>query len=124
MIPTEGKPRLIPINDKKKIAFTLTLDYSGSMFGVDDYNMNTPKSEKIKAMESSVELFIEQLKNNMYCKIIKFGDDLPPLKFTKSKNVLLSSLENNSYPMGGTALYLIYLSALSDTTFQSNPTVM
>ena len=55
---TEGKPRLIPINDKKKIAFTLTMDYSGSMFGVDDYNMNTPKSDKIKARESSVELFI------------------------------------------------------------------
>lgn len=125
MDSTEGLPRLIPINDKKKIAFTLTMDYSGSMYGVDYYDKNTPKSGKIIAMEKSVQLFIDQLGSNMFCKIIKFGKDvLPPLRFTKSKNVLYEALENNSYPMGGTALYSSIYTALSDTTFQSNPTVM
>nr|HMT12593.1 hypothetical protein [Ignavibacteria bacterium] len=38
--------------------------------------------------------------------------------------VLYEALENNSYPMGGTALYSSIYTALSDTTFQSNPTVM
>ncbi|MBP9096630.1 MAG: OmpA family protein, partial [Ignavibacteria bacterium] len=58
---TEGAPRLIPINDKKKIAFTLTMDYSGSMYGVDSTGRDIPKSDKITAMERSVQLFIDQL---------------------------------------------------------------
>jgi outer membrane protein OmpA-like peptidoglycan-associated protein len=121
----EGTPRLIPINDKKKIAFTLTMDYSGSMYGVETREKDIPKSDKIIAMEKSVELFIKQLGNNMYCKIIKFGEKvLPPLRFTKSKEVLLSALENNSFPMGGTALYSSIYIAMGDTAFQSNPTVM
>jgi hypothetical protein len=122
---TEGTPRLIPINDKKKIAFTLTMDYSGSMYGIETREKNVPKSDKIAAMEHSVKLFIDQLGENMYCKIIKFGEKvLPPLRFTKSKDVLYGALENNSNPMGGTALYSSIYAALSDTTFQSNPTVM
>lgn len=122
---TEGTPRLIPINDKKKIAFTLTMDYSGSMYGTETREKNIPKSDKIIAMEKSVEQFIKMMGNNMYCKIIKFGSTvLQPLRFTKSRDVLLSSLENNSYPMGGTALYSSIFAALSDTIYQSNPTVM
>ncbi len=122
---TEGSPRLIPINDKKKIAFSLTMDYSGSMYGTDDYDNNIPKSDKIIAMEKSVKLFIDQLGSNMFCKIIKFGSNvIPPLRYTKSKEVLYGTLENNSHPMGGTALYLSINTALNDTTFKSNPTVM
>ncbi len=122
---TEGEPRMIPINDKKKIAFTLTMDYSGSMFGIDTRETNIPKSDKIIAMEKGVDQFIDLLGSNMYCKIIKFGERvLPPLRFTKSKNVLYEALANNSFPMGSTALYSSIYTALSDTTFQSNPTVM
>lgn len=122
---TAGFPRLIPIDDRKKIAFSLTMDYSGSMYGVDDYDKNTPKSDKIIAMEKSVEQFISMLASNMYCKIIKFGEKvLPPLRYTKSKEVLYRVLEDNSFPMGGTALYSSIFIALSDTVFQSNPTVM
>lgn len=122
---TEGTPRLIPINDKKKIVFSLTMDYSGSMYGTDVDDKNIPKSDKIIAMEKSVKLFIDQLGSNMFCKIIKFGSKvIPPLRFTKSKEVLYSALENNSIPMGGTALYSSINTALNDTTFKSNPTVM
>ncbi len=122
---TEGYPRLIPINDKKKIAFSLTMDYSGSMYGTEDDSKTVPKSGKIIAMEKSVKVFIDQLGSNMYCKIIKFGEKvLTPIQFTKSKSVLYSVLEYNSYPMGGTALFSSIYTALSDTMFQSNPTVM
>ncbi|MEO8514714.1 MAG: OmpA family protein [Ignavibacteria bacterium] len=122
---TEGFLRLMPINDKKKIAFTLTMDYSGSMYGTESNDVLVPKSDKIIAMEKSVKVFIDQLGSNMYCKIIKFGEKvLNPIRFTKSKNVLYSVLENNSYPMGGTALFSSIYTALSDTAFQSNPTVM
>ncbi len=121
----EGTPRLIPINDKRKIAFTLTMDYSGSMYGVETRSKDITKSDKILAMEKSVQLFIGQLGSNMYCKIIKFGEKvLPPLRYTKSKDVLYGALEDNSFNMGGTALYSSIYIALGDTTFQSNPTVM
>lgn len=122
---TSGYPRLIPIDDKKKIAFTLTMDYSGSMYGTENDDKKIPKSDKIIAMEKSVKLFIDQLGNNMFCKIIKFGEKvLSPIRFTKSKELLYGILEKNSYPMGGTALYSSIYTALSDTTYQSNPTVM
>lgn len=122
---TEGQPRLIPINDKKKIAFTLTMDYSGSMYGDDTQNPFVKKSDKVAAMEKSVALFINLLGGNMFCKIIKFGGKvLQPIRFTRSKSVLLSALENNSFPMGGTALYSSIYTALKDTTYYSNPTVM
>lgn len=125
MDSTEGTPRLIPINDKRKVAFTLTMDYSGSMYGTETHKKDIKKSGKIIAMEKGVVQFIKQLGRNMYCKIIKFGSEvLPPLRFTGSKDVLLGALENNSYPMGGTALYSSIYTALIDTTFQSNPTVM
>ncbi len=122
---TEGLPRLIPINDKKKVAFTLTMDYSGSMYGDDTGNRKLEASEKVKAMESSVKLFIDMLGNNMFCKIIKFGSDIAPsLRYTKSKSVLYTELEKNSNPMGGTALYKSIYASLRDTTYTSNPTVM
>ena len=76
-------------------------------------------------MEKGIKHFITILGTNMYCKIIKFGERvLPPLRYTKSKDVLYRALEDNSYPMGGTALYSSIFIALSDTMFQSNPTVM
>lgn len=122
---TEGQPRLIPINDKKKLAITLTMDYSGSMYGDDNSNINTPKSNNILQMEKSVEQFIKQMNNKMYCKIIKFGSTVNVTsRFTASKEVLQRSLEGNTFPMGGTALYQSIYTALSDTTYQSNPTVM
>lgn len=125
MDSTEGTPRLIPINDKRKIAFTLTMDYSGSMYGTETRRRDIKKSDKIIAMEKSVEQFINLLGNRMYCRIIKFGSDvLPPLRYTGSKDVLLRALESNSYPMGGTALYSSIYTALGDTVFQSNPTIM
>jgi len=122
---TEGLPRLIPINDKKKVAFTLTMDYSNSMFGDDTGNRKLQASEKVKAMESSVKLFIDMLGNNMFCKIVKFGSDIAPtLRYTKSKSVLYTELEKNSSSMGGTALYKSIYASMIDTTYNSNPTVM
>ncbi|HAX48996.1 MAG TPA: OmpA family protein [Ignavibacteria bacterium] len=122
---TEGQPRLIPINDKKKVAFTLTMDYSGSMYGDDTGNRKLNPTEKVLAMEGSVKLFIDLLGNNMFGKIIKFGSQvLASLRFTKSKSVLYGELQKNSMPLGGTALYRSIYNGLMDTTYQSNPTVV
>jgi hypothetical protein len=122
---TEGQPRLIPINDKKKLAITLTMDYSGSMYGTDKYDVTIPKSNNILQMEKSVEQFIKQMNNKMYGKIIKFGSTVNVTsRFSASKEVLQKSLEGNTFPMGGTALYRSIYTALTDTTYQSNPTIM
>ena len=81
-----GLPKILPIDDKKKIAFTLTMDYSGSMYGIDYPVKDTPKSEKIIAMEEAVKTFVKELQSNMFCKIIKFGSEVEEMsRFTKSK---------------------------------------
>lgn len=122
---TEGYPRMIPIDDKKKLAFTLTLDYSGSMYGIDKYVMNVAKSDKIKAMENAVKKFIDMMEPNMYCKLIMFGTIVESsMPFTNSKTLLHKTLNDKSYYRGGTALYLSIYEAISDTMFNSNPTVM
>jgi hypothetical protein len=86
---------------------------------------NTPKSEKIIAMEEAVRTFVKDLQSNMICKIIKFGSEVEEMsRFTKSKEVLYKSIDNKSYYRGGTALYLSIYRAFGDTTYQSNPTIM
>lgn len=122
---TEGYPRLIAIDDKKKLAFTLTMDYSGSMFDDETGNINAPKTNKIIAMEKSVKKFIEMMESKMYCKIIKFGQKVSVTSgYSKSKYFLNEIIDAGSVPMGSTALYSSIYTALSDTMFQSNPTVM
>lgn len=121
----EGYPRLIPINDKKKLAFTLTMDYSGSMFDDETGNKNAAKTDKINAMEKSVKKFIDMMESSMYCKIIKFGEKVIVTSgYSNSKHFLNQIVDAGSYPMGGTALYSSIYTALSDTIFSSNPTVM
>lgn len=120
----KGNIYFIPIDDKKKIAFSLTMDYSGSMYGDDDADKNTPKSEKIVAMEQAVKSFIKELKSNMFCKIVKFGENVEEIiRYTKSKEVLEKAVDSKSFPRGGTALYESIYACLMDTTYQSNPTV-
>lgn len=122
---TEGYPRLIPIDNKKKLAFTLTMDYSGSMFDDETGNKNAAKTDKIFAMEKSVKKFIDMMESNMYCKIIKFGEKISvPAGYSDSKHFLHSIVDAGSLPMGSTALYSSIYTALNDTMFQSNPTVM
>jgi hypothetical protein len=60
----------------------------------------------------------------MFCKIIKFGEDVDEIiRYTKSKEVLERAVDTKSYPRGGTALYSSIYACLTDTTYQSNPTV-
>ena len=120
-----GKVNFIPIDDKKKLAFSLTMDYSGSMYGSDSSGVNTPKSDKVLAMENSVKMFIRELKSNMFCKIVKFGMNVDEIiKYSKSREVLERAVDNGSYPRGGTALYSSIYACMRDTAFESNPTVM
>jgi hypothetical protein len=120
-----GSVFLLPIDDQKKLAFTLTMDYSGSMFGSESVSKTTPKSEKVIEMENAVKSFIRELNEKMFCRIIKFGKGVEEIiRFSKSKEVLEKAVDKASFPRGGTALYSSIYRGLIDTTYDSNPTVM
>lgn len=120
-----GSVHFIPIDDKKKLAFTLTMDYSGSMFGSESQSKTTPKSEKVIEMENAVKTFIREMNSNMFCKIIKFGKGVDEIiRYSKSREVMEKAVDKASFPRGGTALYSSIYRGMIDTTYDSNPTVM
>ncbi|MCX7877799.1 MAG: OmpA family protein, partial [Ignavibacteria bacterium] len=121
----EGHPRLIPIDDKKKIAFTLTMDYSGSMFDMDAKENFILNSGQIPHMENAVKTFINMMDERMFCKIIKFGSYIDVIQnFTENKQLLLQAVHKRSKYRRGTALYRSIYEAITDTTFNSNPSVI
>jgi len=120
-----GSVHFIPIDDKKKLAFALTMDYSGSMFGSESQSKTTPKSDKVIEMENAVKIFIREMNSNMFCKIIKFGKSVDEvIRYSKSREVLEKAVDKASFPRGGTALYSSIYRGMIDTTYDSNPTVM
>jgi hypothetical protein len=122
---TTGAVHFLPIDDKKKIAFTLVLDYSPSMFSINNYDKKSPKSEKILQMESAVKSFVEVLGTNMFVKVIKFGTEIDVIQpFTRSKEIMTKAVDLRSYPRGGTALFASIYTALKDTMYNGNPTIM
>lgn len=121
---SSGIVKFIPIDDKKKIAYTLTMDYSPSMYN-DRFESNAPKTEKILAMENAVQKFIEVMDETNTAKIIKFGRVIDVVQsFTKSKDALRRAITKGCYPREGTALFKSIYSALCDASFETNPTVM
>jgi hypothetical protein len=120
----DGTVKLFPIDDKKKIAFTFTMDYSPSMWD-DHFEFNAPKTEKIIQMEKAVMTFIDKMDGNNFAKIVKFGMVIDQLsKFTKSKDQLRKYVSARCFPRAGTALYRSIYFSLSDTVYNSNPTIM
>ena len=121
---TGGDIKLIPIDDRKKIASALTLDYSRSMYDLDSIN-STPKYEKVYAMENAVTGFINRMNENNYALLIKFGYMIDLIQsYTNNISVLREAVKTKSYPRSGTALFLSIYSALKDTAFISDPTFM
>lgn len=119
-----GSVKLIPIDDKKKIAFTFTMDYSPSMYD-DKFESNTPKTEKILAMEKAVTKFIDIMDEKNAAKIIKFGRVIDVVRpFTKSKDALRKAVLKRCFPREGTALFKSIYTALCDNTYSNNPTIM
>ncbi len=121
---TAGTVHFLPIDDKKKTAFTLVMDYSPSMFGIDNDYKKSPKGKKVELTENAVKHFIDALGPNTFLKVIKFGRDIDVVqRFTKSKEIMANAIDLRSYPRGGTALFTAIYLALKDTTYDSNPTI-
>jgi outer membrane protein OmpA-like peptidoglycan-associated protein len=119
-----GSVRFVPIDDKKKIAFTFTMDYSPSMYD-DKFDPDALKTEKILAMENAVKKFIDIMDQKSMGKIIKFGRVIDVMQpFTKSKDALRKAILKNCYPREGTALFKSIYTAICDAAYESNPTVM
>ncbi len=51
---TSGTVHFLPIDDKKKTAFTLVMDYSPSMFGIDNDYKKSPKGKKVELTENGL----------------------------------------------------------------------
>ncbi|RPI13933.1 MAG: hypothetical protein EHM58_17445 [Ignavibacteriae bacterium] len=120
----EGSVRFIPIDDKKKIAYTFTMDYSPSMYD-SRFEKDAPKTEKILAMENAVKTFLELMDDKNMGKIIKFGRVINVMQsFTKSKDALRKAIISGCYPREGTALFKSIYVALSDAAYEKDPTVM
>jgi hypothetical protein len=120
----EGYIRFIPIDDKKKIAFTFTMDYSPSMYN-DKFDYNAPKTVKILAMEQAVHSFVSNMEQKHLARIIKFGSVIDMVQpYTRSRELLYNAITNKCYPRPGTAIYKSIYTALNDTIYNSNPTIM
>lgn len=120
---TKGTVRLIPIDDQKKLAVALTMDYSGSMWNLkSDASVKTPE---ILGMERAVMKFINEMNDKMYAMIIKFGTDVQIAQhYTNDINLLRKVVESSPGDMGWTSLFKSIHVALQDTTFNSDPTFM
>jgi hypothetical protein len=120
----KGNIRLIPIDDRKNIAVALTMDYSGSMWDLND-KPNPPKTAKILGIERGVMEFINNMNSNIYAMIIKFGTETEIVeRYTNDVSRLRLAVTNHSFNRGWTALYKSIHISLTDTTFSSDPTFM
>lgn len=121
---TNGTVKFLPIDEKKKVAFTFTMDYSPSMYN-DNFSLSASKTEKILAMELAVHTFISKMENKNLARIIKFGKVIDLIRpYTRTKELLYNAITDRCYPRSGTALFKSIYTALRDTIYNSNPTIM
>lgn len=119
-----GIPRLIPIDDQKRIAFTFTMDYSPSMFN-GSFDKLAKKTDQIIQMEKAVLYFADNMDEKFLAKFIKFGKVVNVVQgFTMDRKLMESAVKNGSFPREGTALYRSIYEALLDRTYESNPSII
>jgi len=93
----------------KNIAAAMTMDYSGSM-----------ASSQILDMETGVKTFINAMKTNDICEIIKFDDYVHVVQpFTNSKTMLIHAVDSVVYLGGMTALYQSIYTGVQDAAVKS-----
>jgi len=103
----------------KNIAVAATMDYSGSMYS-GTFNSSSSKYQRILDMETGVKTFINALKTNDICEIIKFDDIVHVVKpFTSSKTVLLRAVDSSVSLAGNTALYQSIYTGPQDASSKS-----
>jgi len=102
----------------KSTAVAMTMDYSGSMY---TGNYVNGKYQQIIDMENGVKAFVNAIKTNDVCEIIKFDDVVKVIQpFTSSKQALLHAVD--SIPIlgyGNTALYQSIYSGIQDVAGKS-----
>jgi hypothetical protein len=98
----------------KGCAYSIVMDYSGSMYNYYFNRKNLKKELIISNLEKSVDNFIQLLNDKKdIVDIIKFGTEVEIVSdFTSDKNVLTEKIYNDSEERGGTALYQATLEGL------------
>lgn len=104
---------------KTKIASSLVLDFSGSMytpFTINDYSQGVNiEILPINELISAVQNFISFLKAKDIAEIIKFGSNYDPSSGFSSDQFFLSEfVSQNSYTRGSTALYNSIMYAINN----------
>jgi len=109
--PTDNDLVIQSISAKKdKIATSIVLDYSGSMFTpfqFQDYSSGALNTIiPINELMSAVQNFFSYYQVNDIAEIIKFGSAYDQSSgFTSDKSSLIQFIHNNNYDRGATALY-------------------
>ncbi|MCX7736911.1 MAG: VWA domain-containing protein [Candidatus Kapabacteria bacterium] len=104
---------------KSKIATSLVLDFSGSMYmlyTINDYNQGVNvEIIPINELISAVQNFISFFKAEDIAEIIKFGSDYDPSSgFSNDKSFLSEFVSQNSFNRGSTALYNSIMYAINN----------
>jgi VWFA-related protein len=103
----------------KNIAVATTMDYSGSMYA-GTYNSSSSQYQRILDMESGVKTFVNALKTNDVCEIVKFDDYVYVVQpFTSSKQTLLHAVDSVLSLGGNTALYQSIYTGIQDVAGKS-----
>ncbi len=106
----------------RKVAVSMTMDYSGSMF-YGPYDTATMQYKRIIDMQNGVKAFVNAMTTGDIAEVIKFGSDVDFVyPFTSSKAGLLLAADSASFDRGSTALYSSIYKGLQDASAQSGTT--
>ncbi len=106
----------------RKVAVSMTMDYSGSMF-VGPYDTVTYQYTRITSMQEGVKAFVNAMTAGDVAEVIKFGTAVDfVFPFTTSKPALLIAADSLSFDRGNTALYSSIYKGLQDASAQSAST--
>ncbi len=106
----------------RKVAVSMTMDYSGSMF-MGSYDTVTLQYYRITNMQNGVKAFVNAMTTGDIAEVIKFGSTVDfVFPFTNSKPALLLAADSSSFDRGNTALYSSIYKGLQDASAQSAST--
>ena len=106
----------------KKIAVSLTMDYSVSMFK-GSFDTIAQQYNRVLAMERGVKTFVNEMAAGDIAEVIKYGSSVDfVVPFSGAKDILLAAVDSSSYNRGSAALYGSIFKGLYDVGGQSSVT--
>ena len=113
-----GDPSVTPFSGTgAKIATSLVLDYSGSMYEPVLDKQSGQYIKVVNLLEKAVNSYISNFRDGDVAEYVKFGSSVNKIsEFSTDKNYLYSKIYEESYSRGGTALYSGIYQGLNDVS--------